>query len=298
MNRIIMFMFMLPLCTQMHGAETISATLLLHALVDKNNQPTTPLLKLLKKTGCPHDNTLPSIVASAQKNLLRQPGKERWENKTNALLDDAYLLLFEGLYLIQEIVPSQKSYDYALLLGGVLDDVRTRLTYLISLWDKGIRFNSLVILTGQRPLDSRIENEESLVHNNSKNVPPPTTESEMIQCVFAQTNLPTEWKNLLSTVDMPMQKMADGSCRRPNTEDTVVEWLRGHNPRPGTILAISNQPFIGYQHAVLRKNLPDFRIETVGPAYEDNESISTILDAAARWIYNENQIIHNQRAKY
>src|SRR5579871_2019967 len=132
MNRIIIFIIMLPIHIHINCGDNMPATNLSHALVDKNKQPTSSLLKLLEKNDCHHDGSLPIIVEAAQKKLLRQPGKERWETEINTLPNAEYLQLFKELHLIQEIVPTQKSYDYALLLGGVFDDVRIRLGYLIS----------------------------------------------------------------------------------------------------------------------------------------------------------------------
>lgn len=308
MNHIVIFMLILHTFTHIHCSECIPATKLLHALVDKNNQPTPSFLELLDKTACFHDGTLSSIVESTQQ-WLRPKETERWEYNVNTIPMNVDLLhLFKNLCLVQEIKPSQKSYDYALFLGGSLDDVRTRLAYLLTLWNKGIRFGSLVILTGQRSLDKQIEGKELLLNNTMQlpykrnwhfNGQFPTTESEMIKFVFEQTDTPKEWQKLpCISINTPIQQMENGSFRRPNTEDTIIEWLRKYHPHSGAILAISNQPFIGYQNAVLQKNMPHFTIETVGAAYSGNESIATIFDALARWIYNKNQIIHSQQAKY
>lgn len=295
-------MVMVPISTHINCSHTIPANTMLDTLLDKNKQPTPSLLKLLEKNGCDHDGSLPTIVAAVQKKFLRQAGTERWENQTNTLPDTEQLQLFKELNLIQEIIPTQKQYDYALLLGGVLEDVHIRVEHLINLWkNEGIRFKSLIILTGERPLDEQIESKQSLISYNVKNICLPTTEYELMKFVLAQTDLPIEWKKSSFSsvlVNAPMQKMADGSLRRPNTEDTIIEWLTKHNPYRGTILAVSNQPFGGYQDAALRKNLSHFTIETVGAAYKDNESVATILDALARWLYNELQIINNQQSKY
>jgi hypothetical protein len=88
-----------------------------------------------------------------------------------------------------------------------------------------------------------------------------------------------------------MQQAQNGTLRRPNTQDTIDEWLRSYNPQPGSILALSNQPYIGYQDAVLRKALPKtFDVETVGNACSNNTKSTVIIDSLARWIYNEHLI--------
>ena len=80
--------------------------------------------------------------------------------------------------------------------------------------------------------------------------------------------------------------------RRPNTEDTVEEFLK-LKPKPGSYLVISNQPFILRQHSVMKSLLPrGFKIETVGYGVKsDSLNISLILDAFARLLYQENKRI-------
>src|SRR5215475_7218984 len=151
MNRLIIFMIMLPIHIHIDCSESIPATTLHHVLVDKSNQPTPTLLRFCEKMRCIHQNTLPSITTSTQQ-LLRPAGKERWENETNVSPNAEHLQIFEELCLVQEIVPTQKSYDYALFLGGVFNDVRIRVAHMIDLWkNKGIRFKSIVILGSKRP---------------------------------------------------------------------------------------------------------------------------------------------------
>ena len=45
-------------------------------------------------------------------------------------------------------------------------------------------------------------------------------------------------------------------AQRPNTEDTIVAWLAA-TPSPVRTLFISDQPFCGYQFAIISSLLPD-----------------------------------------
>jgi len=273
------------------------------ALINTHHNPTLALLKILEATNIKHDGTLSTIVTETQKGWLRTAGKERWENQSVfTLRNEISSQLLEDLFLTQIIEPSCKHYNYAILLGATVHAIRNRLTYLISLCNKGTHFDSIIVLTGKRPLDKNIENEQALLQNSSPafpfkenwqlNGPLPQTETEMIKLVFDQTNLPVELNTIpLIFIDTPMQQKENG-ITRPNTQDTILEWIKLCNPSAGSILAISNQPFVGYQDAVLRSSLPkEFIIETVGNAYSANQNIATILDSLARWIYNENQYI-------
>ena len=80
---------------------------------------------------------------------------------------------------------------------------------------------------------------------------------------------------------------SDGTISRANTEDTLRHWLTT-DPIPGTCLAVSSQPFVGYQHSVARTVLPvNFEIETVGDISAEDEPLAVYLDTVARWLYQE-----------
>ena len=81
-----------------------------------------------------------------------------------------------------------------------------------------------------------------------------------------------------------------GLAIRPNTGDTIIAWLK-HNPKPGEILAISSQPYVQYQDAVLKTLIPHgFSTETIGPAtVGDSEAIAVNLDNVARILYQEQE---------
>lgn len=275
-------------------------------LLYENNAPTSALADVLALTHIAHDNTLESIITMTQVTQdrggwLRSTGKERWEiDEVFADKRDVLLPLFDRLGVLKEVTPSQHYYDYAILLGASVFRVRTRLWHLIALWNSGIRFGSIIILSGQRQLDPQRESYDILFNeqngillfkpNWQYDGKEPRTEIDMMKLVFDQSQVPAEWKSLpIIFIDTPMQQTAYGSWRRPNTQDTIETWL-GNNPLHGSILLISNQPFIGYQNAVLQKFIPDnFVIETVGEAASPNIKISIVLDTLARWLYQNYQ---------
>ena len=74
---------------------------------------------------------------------------------------------------------------------------------------------------------------------------------------------------------------------RPNTNDTINAWKK-MNPKPGTVLAISNNPYIPRQDLALKKMMGEcFDIETVGPSTSADIKISVLFDELARLIYTE-----------
>ena len=124
----------------------------------------------------------------------------------------------------------------------------------------------------------------------------PATETEMAKMVYNQAKLPKDFKELVQVqfIDTPLQRASNGGAIRPNTGDTIKLWLTKTKPT-GSVLAISNQPYVGYQHAVLKTFVPkEMSIETVGPKPSTSASSDLLLDTLARWLYQEN-VFQNQK---
>lgn len=275
-------------------------------ILDSKSNPSPALLDLLDTTDIQHDGTLAGIVKAtqyAQDNggWLRTPGKERWEVKEIFPEKRAQLMtIFDKLGTIKKIEPTRYYYDHALILGATVQRVRSRLKYLIELWEKGMRFCSINVLVGERLLDSNLESPEILLDENNSILPfrndwqltgdLPTTETGAVKLVFAQSPLPAEWDNLaIVFIDTPMQQTLSSGLRRPNTQDSVLYWLKT-NPKPGSILAFSSQPLVHHRDTVLRCSISKaFSLETVGKAASLEERMTVLLDNMARWLYQENK---------
>lgn len=229
---------------------------------------TPPLLELLDLTQVSHDGTLASIVEGTQKKWLRPAGKERWET-TDLDADKRVkvLELAEQIGFIDEVRPTETQYDYVLLLGATVFRMEARLNYMVKLWKEGVQFKHVVILTGMRPLDTKVEQKIA------------DTESEAARILWSECEL-----NFLpvSFIEAPM----NGSLR-PTTQDTIIAW-QDEFPEPGRCLFISNQPYCFYQGAVVDLNLSDeFPHETVGEAANPSKlNAAVVLDSIARWLYS------------
>lgn len=271
-----------------------------HVLYNQDQGPSQPLLQVLEVFEIKHNGTWDDIVAQTQKKWLRKDGKERWdvEDMIHASPEMIYDL-FSKLALVQPKYSSESHYEYAVILGATLQKVRSRFNFLSKEWKKGMRFNKLVILTGDRLLNPDFENQEALINPSLSPYPfrkdwsfsgqLPKNETEMMLLVLDQLDLPKEWQSKKPIIaDAPQKK-----GKRPNTEDTVWEWL-AKNPQPGSTLIVTDQPFLGRADTIVRKILPDFSIETVGEGvsfdYFKSEKKATpvILDELARWIYEVN----------
>ncbi len=200
------------------------------------------------------------------------------------------LPLLVNLGLVEGMNAQKSQYDYAVVLGATTNSVRDRLRFLIRTWQHGIRFREIVFLGSARLLDPRLEPIPRWRHKAAR----PKTETDMMKIVFAQTKVPKGWQAIkVRFVDAPAKPDGAGGMRRPNTADTVEAWLK-ESPTPGTVLAISNQPFVLYQHAVLTSLLPrTFSVDSAGSRADPKVSIALCLDSLARLLYQTAQEQNN-----
>jgi hypothetical protein len=222
------------------------------------------------------------IIAETQKRWLRSPGQERWELAELSPEQKLFVLDWaESQGLFAPWKPACEKYETVLILGATTSHMQMRLDYLRELWEQGIRFREIVWLLGERPLDRRVDGLTDRCHN----------ESEAAHILWEETHLPEGMRNLPVTfISVPM-KTEGGSLKRPNTEDTVIAWLKT-NPSPSTTLFVSDQPFCGYQFAVIKTCLPkSFQFDLAGKGVDATShpaAAAITLDSIARWIYQEN----------
>src|SRR3990172_4742194 len=113
------------------------------------------LSELTTALGIPADANL---IEETQKRWLRRSGTERGE-QTEISAEQRQFVLSWGQKngIFSDWLPSEPSYDSALILGATTVHMQMRLDYLVKLWEKGTRFKEVVWLTGDRPLDKRVD---------------------------------------------------------------------------------------------------------------------------------------------
>ncbi|MBI2344833.1 hypothetical protein HYV10_02040 [Candidatus Dependentiae bacterium] len=250
------------------------------------------IFKLLDLTNVLYvDGTLSSVVDETQKHWLRKPNFERWdiENSFGDHQEEIYQIS-EQLNLFSAVKPQYKQYEYVFILGSLFASMKNRMTFLVDLWNQGIRFNNIVFLAGSRPRNAaQGENQTALEEwSNIKIEYMPETETELLKFVYDHALMPEEMRKIpVDIIDVPMLQNSDGAMRRPTTADTIKWWLKT-DPRPGKILAISSQPYVWYQNSVLKTLLPSsYEVDTVGQACSSDQKIGLLLDTLARILYQE-----------
>lgn len=261
--------FLLPLLFLVKSLFSLQPSLL------EKDLPSPALLELLEVCGIEHDGSLEDVMKRTQK-AWYQGGKERWElEKLKGLKEEEVFPLLDRLHVLETIHAPLETYDYVLVHGSLLNRVEKRILFLASEWKRGVRFNKIVFLTGDRPLLP-----EEMVRLKGE-----TNEVEMIQFVYKHAALPEEMRKLpVEWISAPKVEK-NGKLVRPGTKETILEWIK-RNPAPGKCLAISNQPYVGYQDAIARTYLPaEFSLLTIGNEADQSTTVEIHLDNLARWLY-------------
>ncbi|KEQ14941.1 hypothetical protein GZ77_11885 [Endozoicomonas montiporae] len=260
------------------------------------------LSSLLDELDVPHSLDLDSITNAAQR-WRRKPGQERWEMPDIKLDDEQHQKVMAHLKkigLVDELKPSSKHFEYALLLGATVPRMETRLKQLVKLWHEGVRFNQIVFLVAQRPLIAGIDQVDTLIsrvigkgapESAQKNARP-QTETEGARMVFEATEMPEAMRKIpVIYIDTP-RYWNENYWQRANTRDTLKKWIQEYKtpdgkPAGGKTLVVSDQPHALYQHEVVRQELPEsFKTEVTGEKAADETRTAIYLDALALWLHN------------
>lgn len=257
-------------------------------LFNTNNRPTSVFGDFLKDIRVPGDN-LADINEELQRRFFqKKPGTneplERWElgdvgfpcppARFRRYLD----LCGFGLATI----PQQWRYGYAAWPGALLVRAAARLIDLIEAWESGVRWKEIIVLGGKRPLQQDRETPQAAASLLGRYYYPyPTkpqtlgeTELDMMRWLWVNCMRSLEMLDMpVVFVDAPMKPPATpgGQPVRPNTEDTIREWLKDNPWHGGSLLLSSGAPYGMAQDEVLWRFLEPRRItvETFGHAAPD-----------------------------
>lgn len=284
--------------------------------VTDDRQPTPYVIDLLKLDGLydPNDS-LDDIVHKTQKNWIAviqgKEGKERADLVDSPQRQQIYKQVFaltEQIGLFAERKPIRQNYRYGICLGAFLSGVRSRLADLVDAWQQGVRFESLVFLTGERYLRKGPGQQDDFAALCDPSLSPlpfkkdwqsPNldsiayeTEYDMVRLVWDQVQLPEDMASALEG-KVIFVNAPKGKAARPSTKDTYTTWLNEYHPEPGSIFVTSYPLIWSYQHLaavnILGKNYP---LDTAAKALSDDDikqyykaMVSLVFDTVAKCLY-------------
>jgi len=189
------FLFFLLLCLPLQALQ----------LQDENGQLKQSAREFLELLDIQSDLPIDQLAPLLQIKWL-QTNKERWEMKGRfeEKRKQAFPLL-QKIGCIDTVHAEKNHYKYALVLGAIGKTMLRRLDFLYETWQKGVRFDQIVLLTGQRDLNKKIESFPDGL----------TSETDLFVHLF--TNHPLKGIAPMVVIDSPKQQLIDGSWRRPNT---------------------------------------------------------------------------------
>jgi hypothetical protein len=253
------------------------------SLFQNNGAPTEQLKRVFTHMGVPVA-TLSEANEFAQKHFIRKG--ERWDKQEETEINQKVRLQekllrddLKGLGMIDDIVPTQKAYSYALLMGGLKERFMQRLDLITELQKQGYTFNTIVLLGGERQL--RDEEKEGLPENVN-------TEAQMMLYLYEHHYEKPIGQQLL-VVNAPMIQKEDGTFTRPTTDSTLVHFSE-IAPHTGSCLMISNNPYVVRQTKVTQRILDQSRFPTQGAGkavQQDSDDIVMLMDEFARTLYEE-----------
>lgn len=280
--------------------------------LNSKGQLTSPVIELLKLDNLydPQD-TLQDVVAKTQKQWLAVRtgigGKER-RDLVDTELQQLQLKQVEAIAhkmgIFNPKPPRFNHYNYGICLGAFLETVRIRLAMLVDLWKQGVRFDTLVFLSGERDLrknEGDIEAMSELCHPKSSPLTikknwklpaesPYASEYDMVRLVWDQTEIPEDMAEALKG-KVIFVNASRGDKPRASTYDTYKVWLQEYQPPGGTLL-VPNHPYIWPLQDLIGKNVLGnaFILDTVTPekdlfGYDRKNFVSLFHDTIAKCLY-------------
>ncbi len=258
-------------------------------LIKADGSPSTALKNLTNTLAWSQNLPFEKIKYLIKKEFGRPFGVERWEVPSKFQdQKKTFIPLLRDLGLVCKKMPAHNHYAYAIVFGGILSRVHTRIGFLANIWNQGVRFDQIVFLGSDRLLvddiEGRIHLKKFLKSNKvdfeKKKIRFPQTEIELMEFVFEYSKASQKLKKI-SKVSI---KTPHGSQGRAPTGESVEYWMNT-NPKPGRLLLISSQPLIGYQSAISEPLFSsDFPLDIVGAGVDPEKvEISQLLDALSDW---------------
>lgn len=207
--------------------------------------------------------SLEQIINSTQAAFLRPVGVERFEYKRELTQVQKFRLTntLSIVGFVDDAMPKNRHYDHIIVLGATVKTMHDRLNFIKNC---NVDAAHYWLATGRRPLLKF----ESLQYKHSDILGRKIlTEADAIEHQFVEM-FPGKQYTVVNATDGEL---------RPNTRDSLSPFPK----LDGSVLGISSQPHVFYQHQILLERFSG--AETVGPSTAINVPIA--LDAWARAIF-------------
>ncbi len=213
-----------------------------------------------------------TLVQKTQRQWVRRaPKQERWDvikNDDSPEQKKTMLRCLKILGVVHGCFPLKSSPSHAIcVLGATGPVMNKRLKFLERCIEKGLfRRQNILLLSGERPLQSRVDDPEynDLIQKKGPNSKEVGLERDLLQHLYdSSPSAKRKWP-------VTMIHGKKGDLPRATTESTVktlLNWLKSH-PEIKTIVFISSQPYVLYQKAIIGSVVKscgsDLNVQVVG----------------------------------
>ena len=230
-------------------------------------------------------------VASMSRSELEEAVINEWRRQAGIrsklppgpILPDNFVKVCEALGFTLAKVPDEGLWNYAVITGGTLPRMKSMCLFLQQCITGGVVPEQLIMLASSRPRDSDADSSSSMLIPDDC-----ATEADLAELLrqdFARNSdhgIAELWSSaVVVRTDHPKAGFAD----------TFRTWLQS-SPRPGSLLVVSQQPFIRRLHVQASRLLQptEFRkeyLEVIGDHLSENyrrRKSNVLLDAIAHWV--------------
>jgi hypothetical protein len=276
---------------------------------EKTGNLSSPMREVLEALNISLNLSASDTLKILQDRYGRKPNEERHQIKLNQDLEskkESLWPLFKKLDMVDTVMPPKQGYDAIVILGATIERMRDRLLFLLKMIQNGkIKLNHktrFFIAAGDRDLFSYEDISKSSFPFRTGWISPieaqkPKTEGEAAFFIMDQMipdkNLRKRFKVLIAPkrYDKDQKKWV-----RPHTGNTIEILLKDFKkPISVTFLFISNNPYIGYQDAVIAREFLDQSLEknqvtTVGTKTSLKITVSNLLDNVRNTLQRELEV--------
>ncbi len=277
----------------------------LSAKLFEKGRPTERFARFLRDIKIPGE-TLLEINAALQAAFVPKKADgqavERWNLPTlsEEFTEQAIRAHLGDLGFLYKTMPQKTFYRRAGWPGAKVIRAGARLLDLVEAWKTGVRWDELVVFTGDRPLEKDetfVKARESVKDTSLWGGTDDfeweaitKTEGAMMQSLWGMCDMPAEMRAVRPIfVNAPMKPnpVAGGDPIRPNSEDPVRQWLKEYNPDPGSMLFSSGAPYGMAQDEAMWMVLGPLghEIETFGHAVPTQLGLEVLLRELAGTVY-------------
>lgn len=249
------------------------------------------------------------FIEATESWMLSEEEREKGSYSQICIIKDQHAFYNDlSLLNMTQIVPAHSaSYGTVVIFGGALPVMRQRLDFLIREWRRGVRFERIIFLCGERPLYPGIEEKEHFINKdynpfsstsapidkdsykqkccpqnqkntkviNNQNIDEielkdlPENEVEIAKFVWEQMDLPKAWKGRGGIDVMFLSAHSRENKKFTGRRDTLTYLQYEETEFDNRVLFISSQPFIHLDLHRIKDVLTHFRkgFDIAGPGF-------------------------------